>query len=46
MLGPWEVALWGRCGLVGRSVSLCGWVLRSPSAQVLPSVEESFLEAA
>jgi hypothetical protein len=26
-----------RCGLVGGSVPLCRWALRSPSAQSLPS---------
>ena len=35
MLGPWEVALLG-------SLSLHRLALQSPSAQALPSVEESF----
>ena len=40
MLSPWEVALLGG-GLVGGSVSLCRWALRTLSAQVPPSAKET-----
>jgi hypothetical protein len=36
-----EYACWNRCVLVGGSVPLCRQALRAPSAQALPSAEET-----